>query len=205
MKGAVGIGWAATLLALGTLAAQSQQPVTDEAPVLTETGQLDVGGHAVNYVIHRLPVSSFPDMPFWVTGELARRGCMIPQTWSAHRPENAVHGSFEQAGSNDWAVLCSAQGQVTLLVFFASHPGTVQELASQPEVERLQPWNVKGDLGFNWAIDPATPQRVHDAQSGMSRRPARPDHDALADATVDRRTLYRFFTRGRWTLLDMPE
>jgi hypothetical protein len=45
---------------------------------------------------------------------------------------------------------------------------------------------------------------VHQAQSAMERKPPRIDHDALADTTIDRTTVYRFFSKGAWKLLDMP-
>jgi hypothetical protein len=163
-------------------------------------------------VIRHLPVSSFPQLPQVVAKALIERGCLIPQTYQAHRPENVVEASLERAGSTDWAVLCSAQGTVSLLVFFGSaaeresgfvHP---QLLGSAVETERLQAHgSVGGVLGFNWGIDPATPERVHDAQAGMDKRPARVDHDALADTLVDRHTVYHFYTHGAWIALAMPE
>ena len=59
-----------------------------------------------------------------------------------------------------------------------------------------------GDLGLNWAIEAASPEAVHDAQSGMEKKPPRPDHDSLADITLDRRTLYRLFKKGSWAVVD---
>jgi hypothetical protein len=177
-------------------------------------GQLTVGGRSVPYVIRRLPVGSFPNLPAVIQAELNRRGCLIPQTYEAHQPENVVHGSFERPGSSDWAVLCAARGTVSLLVFFGSHPDQSPGqhpdqdpfvLASAPETERLQPHPPASALGFNWVIDAATPQQVHDAQAGLEPRPPAIDHDALADSTIDHRTVYHFHARGAWTLLDTPE
>ena len=79
-----------------------------------------IDGHPTPYLIRHLPVSSFPDLPPAVQEQLDRRGCLIPQTYEAHQPENVVHASLERPGSSDWAVLCSAQGTVSLLVFFGS-------------------------------------------------------------------------------------
>lgn len=179
---------------------------------LVMTGQIEVDGQSTPYVIRHLPVSSFPQLPQEVAKALTERGCLIPQTYQAHRPENVVGASLEGAGSTDWAVLCSVQGTVSLLVFFGSaaeresgvaHP---QVLASALETERLQAHGAVGDvLGFNWGIDPATPERVHDAQAGMDKRPARVDHDALADTLLDRHTVYHFYTHGAWIALAMPE
>ena len=57
-------------------------------------------------------------------------------------------------------------------------------------------------LGFNWGIDPASPEHVHEAQIGMSHRPPRLDHDALADSVIDHRTVYHFFAQnGAWTVV----
>jgi hypothetical protein len=140
---------------------------------------------------------------------LNRRGCTIPQTYEAHRPENVVHASLAQAGSSDWAVLCSAQGTVSLLVFFDGDSGHAEAkptvLASSPETQRLQAHDPSGVLGFNWGIDPATPQQVLEAQSGLKHRPAQVDHDALADSTVEHRTIYHFYAKSNWFLLDTAD
>jgi hypothetical protein len=179
---------------------------------LVKTGQILVDGQSTPYVIRHLPVSSFPQLPLQVAKALTERGCLIPQTYQAHRPENVVQASLERAGSSDWAVLCSAQGTVSLLVFFGSAvedqagSARAQVLASAVETERLQEHGgVGGVLGFNWGIDPATPEQVHDAQAGMDKRPARVDHDALADTLVDRHTVYHFYTHGAWIALAMPD
>jgi hypothetical protein len=177
--------------------------------VLTEQGQVFVAGRPTPYLIRHLPVSSFPDLPVGIQELLNRRGCTIPQTYEAHRPENVVHASLEHAGSSDWAVLCSAQGTVSLLVFFDRGTGldTRQPVvvSSAPETERLQAHDPSGVLGFNWGIDPATPEQVHEAQSGLKHRPAQVDHDALADSTVDRRTVYHFYAKSNWFVLETAD
>jgi hypothetical protein len=190
----------ASLLALSA----QGQPGSTPAP-LVESGQIVVAGRSTPYRIHHLPVSSFPELPARVVELLNRRGCLIPQTYEAHRPENVVRASLERAGSADWAVLCSAQGTVSLLVFFSSATGEPVVLASLKETERLQPHDPTGVLGFNWGIDPASPARVHEAQTSMEHRPPRLDHDALADSVVDRRTVYHFYSKSAWTLVEMPE
>jgi hypothetical protein len=193
-------------LILACVAAAPQQ--TDSQPQLVKTGTIQVDGRTTQYVIRHLPVNSFPELPEAVAKALVERGCLIPQTYQAHGPENVVQASLERAGSSDWAVLCSAHGTVSLLVFFGSAVGGIaraQVLATAVETERLQVRGADGVLGFNWGIDPATPEQVHDAQAGMDKRPARVDHDALADTLVDRHTVYHFFTKGTWIALAMPE
>jgi hypothetical protein len=195
------------LLALGTVLAVGQDvpPAGQQMPSLTERGFVKMNGEPVPYVIRHLPVNSFPALPAGVQQELNQRGCLIPQTYQAHRPENVIHASLEHTGSSDWAVLCSEHGTATLLVFFGSKLDRPMTLASSPETERLQVRGGDGVLGFNWGIDPASPQQVRDAQAGMDDHPPMDDHDALADSAVDQHTVYHYYTHGAWILLDMPD
>lgn len=192
------------LMLLATLTS-SGQSAAHGGTSMEETSQSSPENREIPRQIRHLPVASFPELPDTVVIELTRRGCMIPQTWQAHGPENVIHASLEYAGSRDWAVLCSTQGEVFLLVFFASQPGYAQTLARFRERERMQPHGASGEPGFNWGIDPATPAQVHQAQAGMIPRPMLPDHDALADSHIDRNTVYHFYRNGHWILLDTPE
>jgi len=172
---------------------------------LNESGQIVVAGHSTPYLIRHLPVNSFPSLPAEFAAQLNRRGCLIPQTYEAHHPENVIHASLERPGSSDWAVLCSERGTVSLLVYFSSAPTTLLVLAAAPETERLQAHDPSGILGFDWGIDPASPQQIRTAQIGLLHRPALVDHDALADSLVDRRTIYHFYLKNAWIVLEMPE
>ncbi len=175
-----------------------------EASPLTETGQITLHGKKAPYRIRHLPVSSFPEMPPALATLLTQRSCLIPQTYQARGPENVIHGSFEGPGSSDWAVLCSQEGTVSLLVYFESAPGKLQLLASAPETERLQAHDVTGLLGFDWGIDPASPEQVREARAGMDHRPPPTGHDALAETIINRQTIYHYFMDHAWTELDMP-
>ena len=177
---------------------RSQDPVADP---LNASGQVTVDGRPTPYLIRHLPVDAFPQLPAAIEDVLVRRGCLIPQTYEAHQPENVVNASLERHGSSDWAVLCSVNGKVSLLVFF-SNARDPMVVASAAETDRLQTHGATNVLGFNWGIDSATPETVHDAQIGMSHPPPRLDHDALADSVIDRRTIYRVFAKGAWTVID---
>jgi hypothetical protein len=172
---------------------------------LNSSGLAVVDGRSSPYLIRHLPVNAFPQLPPAVQEKLTHRGCLIPQTYEAHQPENVVHASLERHGSSDWAVLCSADGTVSLLVFFSSHNGDPAVLASAPETSRLQAHGASNVLGFNWGIDPASPQQVHEAQLGMRNPPARLDHDALADSVVDHKTVYHFYSKNTWTFVDAQD
>jgi hypothetical protein len=180
-------------------------PQDSAANPLNAFGQVVVAGHSMPYLIRHLPVNSFPQLPPAVQEVLTRRGCLIPQTYEAHRPENVVHASLERAGSSDWAVLCSVHGTVSLLTFFPNESPDPKVLATAPETERLQSHGAGDVLGFNWAIDSATPQQIHEAQLGMRHPPLRLDHDALADSVIDQRTVYHFYSMNAWTLLDTQD
>jgi hypothetical protein len=207
----VGLNACASVLIV--LAAPFTYPQTGAAPSdqfksdpLTKMGQVAIDGRTMPYVIHYLPPSSFPNLPANVVDVLNRRGCMIPQTYEAHHPENVVHASLERAGSQDWALLCSAKSTVSLMVFFASAPESPMILVATPETERLQVHGASQALGFDWGIDPASPERVHEAQIGLERRPPPPDHDAIANSVIDQRTAYYLYSKtGKWTLVDLPE
>ena len=186
------------LLAVSLAAAQT------DAGMVTR-GSVELGGKQVPYIVRHLPPASFPDLPDNVAAELMHRGCLIPQTYEAHQPENVVHGSFQQPGSSDWAVLCSLGGEVKLLVFFGSDPESPVTLGSAAETQRLQAYPGGAEMGFNWGIDRAGAEAVRQAQIGLKPRPARLDHDALADSVVEQRTIYHYFNNGRWTILDMPQ
>jgi hypothetical protein len=190
------------LIFLPLLCCLASAQAQDPASPLNTSGSILVGGHPTPYFIRHLPVNSFPQLPPAVSDVLTRRGCLIPQTYEAHQPENVVHASLERPGSSDWAVLCSANGTVALLVFFSSNYASAIELASSPETERLQSHGAGPTLGFNWGIDPASSEQVREAQFGMHPMPPRIDHDALADSVIDQRTIYHFYSKNAWTLLD---
>ncbi|MGA3334518.1 MAG: hypothetical protein ABSC62_10195 [Terracidiphilus sp.] len=190
----------ALLCACALVASQSSPPDS-----LIDSGQVVVNGHRTSYLIRHLPVNAFPQLPSAVQNALTRRGCLIPQTYEAHGPENVVHASLERRGSSDWAVLCSANSAVSLLVFFSSNYADPTILASAPETERLQSHGSSNVLGFDWAIDPASPEEVHEAQLGMRYPPPRLAHDALADSVIDQRTIYHFYSSNAWTLIDTED
>ncbi|MGP8251806.1 MAG: hypothetical protein ACLQHF_07205 [Terracidiphilus sp.] len=165
-------------------------------------GQITVNGQTRQYKVEHLPASSFPALPAAVAAELNRRGCLIPQTYEAHGPENVIRGSFRRAGENDWAALCSVHGTVSLLVFFEGAADSPAVLATAAETARLQLNNASGNMEFDWGIDVATPELVHEAQTEMRRRPARLDHDSVADSVIDGATVYHFYAGNAWTTVE---
>lgn len=181
------------------------QDSASAAQSFDESGKTRIDGRSVSYLIRRLPVESFPELPPPMARVLADRGCLIPQSYQAHHPENVIHGSFERPGSSDWAALCSEQGRVDLLVFFGRSPEKPIKLVSTQELARLQRHDPTGVFGFNWGIDSATPEQVREAQAAMEHHPPLLDHDALAETTLGQGTVYHFYTHDAWTRVDVPQ
>ncbi len=192
------------VFAAGYVRAQTNPESAANGTESVVTGSIRVNGQVQPYSFRRLPVSSFPQLPPNVSAVLIQRGCMIPQTWQAHRPENVIHGSFSRSGAVDWAVLCSINGETSLLVFFAQSQNP-QQLAEWPEQSRLQRHDPSGVLGFNWGIDAATPEQFHDAFTAQDNPPPTPDHDAVADSVIDQKTIYHLYQQGKWKQYEADE
>ena len=135
---------------------------------LDESGHVEVSGRSTPFLIRHLPVSSFPQLPAAVQSVLNQRGCVIPQTYEAHAPENVVAASLARRGSADWAVLCSEHGMVSLLVFFAGGAAQPTVLASAPETERLSVHGADGVLGFDWGVHTLLTRPARTSHAGLS-------------------------------------
>jgi len=166
-----------------------------------ESGEiLSAGGDTLSYRIRLLPLASFPDLPPPVAAQLARLGCMIPQTFEAHEPENVIHGAFRAAGSDDWAALCSSAGTTTLYVFFSSQDDAPIALRSQPDTAWLGAEPGSSVFGSAWGISVTPAAELRDTP--QLHGPAVFDHDAIADARLERSLTLRYHQDGRWLALN---
>ena len=112
-------------------------------PSLNESGKSSSTADSTPYLIRHLPVSSFPSCRPPSRIALNRRGCLIPQTYEAHQPENVVHASLEHAARPTGPSSVLSMATVSLLVFFASNrrrPGGARLRAGDraPAVSRSQ-------------------------------------------------------------------
>ena len=156
-----------------------------------------------------LPHSAFPIILSRSAREnctqLEKRGCLIPQTYQAHRPENVIHASLERPGSSDWAALCSADGTVSSWSFLLALPFRLLWPPNRRN-RRMQSHDRSGELGFTWGIDPASPKQIHEAQSHYGTPSARLDHDALADTFVEKpHHLSLLYAGHAWTVIDTSD
>lgn len=181
---------------IGITAAAQVNPGAPQAEQ-DETGIAAFQGNPkVPYQIRLLPVSSFPQLPQSIARELDQKGCMIPQTFEAHEPENVIAGSFEKANSSDWAALCSVKGVTTLYVFFQSNPTRPVALRSQPDNE----W-----LGIEWSQDYGSAWGISTVPSTVLPRSVQADHAGIEDAFVGQSSVIHYFRNGQWTTLDSSQ
>lgn len=190
---------AAALLKAPRVAAFAQGASPPMESERTEAGRARLSsGKDVLYRIRLLPVASFPALPQAIASQLRQRGCMVPQTYEARRPENAIRGAFEQQGSDDWAVLCSVDGVTTLLVFFGSHPDAPIVLRRQRDAEWLGA-EIVGEYGSAWGLSKARPSQIQATKPGGGLGVI--DHDGIDDAFVERSSTIHYFHDGEWKAL----
>jgi hypothetical protein len=146
-----------------------------------------------HYSIRLLPIASFPQLPAEVAHELDSMGCMIPQTYEAHGPENVINGAFEKKGSSDWAALCSAKGTTTLYVFFQSGLADPIALRRQPDSK----W-----LGRNWSLEYGSAWGISTVPPRVMPRTDNLDHDGIQDAFVEQSSVIHYFKNDHWTTID---
>lgn len=157
-------------------------------------------GKPIAWRIRLLPVSSFPDLPAAVAGELRRRQCMIPQSFEARQPENVIHGALRSPGSSDWAALCSSQGATTLLVFFAGAFESPSAVRTQADTAWLGAEPGSSVFGSAWGI--AVRSAAELRSSPDLRRGTAIDHDGIDDARLERSFTIQYFQAGRWISLN---
>jgi len=118
---------------------------------------------------------------------------MIPQTYEAGGPENVIHGSFEEPGSDDWAALCSVRSVTTLYVFFQSDLSHPIALRHQQDNKWL---GVEPSFAYGsaWGIF-TVPARAMPRTYEM-------DHDGIEDALVEQSSVIHYYKHGHWTTLE---
>ncbi len=147
----------------------------------------------------RLPPAAFPRLPKKVVRHLQRRGCTIPQTYLSDEPHNVIGGEFARRGQNDWAVLCSRNGESSILVFWRGSTKSVAEIAKAPDRRFLQTVNGGGKIGFSRMIEAVGRDYIikhHEAYGGAQPPPV--SHQGINDAYVEKASVVRYFYRSRW-------
>ena len=149
----------------------------------------------------RLKPSAFGELPAAIQRDLVRRGCTVPQPYTATRPENVIKGRFTSSKQTDWAVLCSVRRTSTILVFRGGPPSAAVELAARPDIDSLQGIG-NGTVGYSRALRIADRESIHRhyEQYGGSKPPP-VDHDGIDDAFIEKGSSVWYWYHGRWLQL----
>jgi len=147
----------------------------------------------------RLAPARFAGLPSAVRTELDRRGCSIPQPFTAtpDQPENAIRGRFISATETDWAVLCSRQRRSSVLVFRGGGVARIDEFAELDDAGRLQVTG-PGQIGYSRGIRVASPTDIR--QHNPDADPPLPvlDHDGIDDAFIEKGSVIWYWSGNRW-------
>ena len=154
--------------------------------------------HRADIETVRLPADAFPDLPTNVVADLNRRGCAIPQPWTADEQANVVYGRFTDPDQTDLAVLCSVERVSSILVYRTSSTDDVAEVGTLPDRGFLQ--DVGGDhIGFSRQIYVADPKYIRDKHADYGG-PAPPNTqlDGIEDAFNEKGSLVWYWHDGKW-------
>jgi hypothetical protein len=149
----------------------------------------------------RIEPAVFPGIPRWLTTELTRRHCSIPQSFGAKSPHKIIRGFFNDGNLRDWAVLCSRERVSTILVFWDEQTQNVAELASAPDANSLQVVR-PGEIGFSRAIGVATPTSIRGYHSAFGDGVLPPlSHSGINDGFVGKGSVVWNWHQGTWLRL----
>ena len=149
--------------------------------------------------IVRLLPEEFTELPGDIIRDLNTRECLIPQLYGRSKPHNVISGEFKRAGSKDWAILCSTNDVVSILVYWESSAKDVSEIFSEPESDFLQVVDGDGTMGFSRAIDVVGEDHILDHyRSYGGPEPPKIDHDGISDAFVEKASVVLYLHNGSW-------
>jgi hypothetical protein len=154
--------------------------------------------------ILRLSPSRIPGLPTPIKVELDRRGCLIPQPFTAKtgQPQNAIQGRFTSPTSTDWAVLCSRERRSAILVFRAGNVARIDELAAEADAGSLQVTGPGPDtIGYSRGIGVASPRYIRDHNPAPNPPLPVLDHDGIDDAFIEKGSVVWYWSGNRWLQL----
>lgn len=147
--------------------------------------------------ITRLAPSAFPRLPENLAQDVRRRGCTIPQPFSARQPRNVIKGQFSRPGQVDWAVLCSVKGRSSILVIWNGSPTNPASIAPASDEQFVQGIG-QGKFGFSRAIAGVGRSYILAHATAGGPKPPPIDHQGIDDAFIEKASVVHYFHRGRW-------
>lgn len=155
-------------------------------------------------LVPRMSPADFDSLPPAVTRALLDRGCTIPQAcWAIPEPHNVIRGRFARPDQEDWAVLCSRDGRLTILVFWSGAASDVTELDEGEERFVLQ-HSGGGRFDFSKVIgiaDASFIRRMHAYFPDSPEPPAVLDHDGINVLFVEKASVVLYLYEGSWLRL----
>lgn len=151
--------------------------------------------------VQRLPLQAFADLPTLALHVFEEHGCAVPQVWYDDEPHNIISGEFAAPGQQDWAALCSRNGQSRIVVAWG---GAAQcEAAVGEDEDRASLQGVGGgQIGFSRllaAVHPGTIMRYYEEFGGPE--PPLLTHQGINDIFVEKASVVRYCHGGEWLRL----
>jgi hypothetical protein len=151
--------------------------------------------------IVRLEPDAFRVLPSAIQVDLRKRGCTIPQPFTAGPPQNVISGHFYTAIGTDWAVLCSHSRTSSILVYRRGAPESVFELHARPDKDFLQVTG-PGTIGYSRAIAVATPAYIREKNDRYGvAEPRAIAHEGINDLFIEKASIVWYYHEGRWLQL----
>ena len=147
----------------------------------------------------RVRPARFGALPAPIRSELDRRGCTIPQPFTADTEhlENAIRGRFVSRASADWAVLCSRNRRSAILVFRSGDVSTIDEIGAEDDVTRLQVTG-PGRIGYSRRISAVRARELRELDRSRDPGLPMPDHDGIQDAFIEKGSIVWYWSGRRW-------
>ena len=151
--------------------------------------------------VQRLRVENYPELPSAVAAVLESRHCSIPQPNQNGPARNVIRGKFFRKGQKGWAVLCSADGKSSILVFRNNHDGHPDEIAGCSDDRFLiETW--QGEMVYLREISTVDQKfifRHYRAHGGPKAPPI--DHNGIDDAFLEKASITWYWNNGKWMQL----
>jgi hypothetical protein len=99
--------------------------------------------------------------------------------------------------SADWAVLCSRNGRSAILIFRSGDVSTVDEIAAEDDVARLQETG-PGRIGYSRRISVVSARDLRESNRSLDPALPRTEHDGIQDAFIEKGAVVWYWSGRRW-------
>ncbi len=174
-------------------------------------------GKNVDREIKRLPPSAFPELPENIAKVLNIRGYLIPQqTYTCHlaksptnkyyerfnKRHNVIKGEFARKGQTDWAILCSRNGESSIVIFWGGSPEQITEIAKSDDKHWVQGVGEEKSA-YSRMINPVGNEWIMQYHKYFGRGAGLPpiEHQGIEDAFVGKASTIHYYYKNKWLTL----